>query len=76
MRYHNIDKGFTSDYIGYAHGAWHINKTNKNGWYCFPANMNTIECIEKINCYKHIKAKRLRDISLELNRINNIKIGA
>ena len=61
--YHNIERsGFRrGEYVGYAHGVWHIRRINGRQWKAsFP-------CIRSAD-YRHaIVARTLRDLSARLD---------
>lgn len=60
--YHNIERsGFRrGEYVGYAHGVWHIRRINGRQWEAiFP-------CIHAADYRPAIVARTLREISLRL----------
>ena len=60
--YHNIERsGFRrGEYVGYAHGVWHIRRINGRQWEAiFP-------CIRSADYRPAIVARTLRDLSTRL----------
>lgn len=60
--YHNIERsGFRrGEYVGYAHGVWHIRRINGRQWEAiFP-------CILRADYRPAIVARTLRDLSTRL----------
>lgn len=67
--YHNIERsGFRrGEYVGYAHGVWHIRRINGRQWEAiFPCIRSADSCIRSADYRPAIVARTLRDLSTRL----------